>query len=74
MPGAVIAAKGPDIALRKDRPRQKLRVTNKGDRAVQVSGSLSKMIGGTRVFVLIRDRSVHTFILLKQTLAWISTA
>jgi len=37
MPGALITVEGPDNALRKGRPRRRLRVTNKGDRAVQVS-------------------------------------
>lgn len=37
MPGALVSAKSPDIVLRKGRPRRNLRVTNRGDRAVQVS-------------------------------------
>lgn len=36
MPGVVVSAKGPNIVLRKGRPRRRLRVTNRGDRAVQV--------------------------------------
>ncbi|KAJ4164388.1 hypothetical protein LMH87_006064 [Akanthomyces muscarius] len=36
MPGCVIAAKGSSIQLSKDRKRIRLRVTNKGDRPVQV--------------------------------------
>lgn len=37
MPGCVIAAKGSSIQLSKNRKRIRLRVTNKGDRPVQVS-------------------------------------
>lgn len=36
MPGAVIVAKDGKIALNKNRSRVKVKVTNKGDRAVQV--------------------------------------
>ncbi|GAB7363747.1 hypothetical protein MBLNU230_g4315t1 [Neophaeotheca triangularis] len=36
MPGALVTAKGPDVVLRKGRPRRRLQVTNKGDRAVQI--------------------------------------
>lgn len=44
MPGAIIAAKGGDIFLSKGRKRIRIKVTNRGDRPVQVGGILSVLM------------------------------
>ena len=58
MPGALIVAKNGKIALNKDRRRVKVRVTNKGDRPVQVcflaSANLQLFSTSLRDLVLIK--------------------
>lgn len=61
MPGVVVAAKSPDIVLRKGRPRRRIRVTNRGDRAVQVSLSSQTLYFAIPASSLTADRLAFPF-------------